>query len=434
MTKKKHYNWKIGDPLPEIGRQSLAKHDVFARYVDRYIRILSPQPAKRELNLTIIDGFCGGGKYVLDGAEIDGSPLVLLKAVRATETGMALERKNGFIVKSDFYFVDKKAEHIDFLRSELGKTEFAPELERTIHLITSKFESQIHSIIEVIKSKGTSHRALFFLDQYGWSDISFGAIRRIFNELRNPEVTLTFSVDSLINYFREETTKQRSGRAIELTDEFAERLLSFKTDHGGRYLIQNFLYRHVREKTGALFYTPFFIKSPDSHRSYWLLHLSKHERARDEMARLHWSLGNTFVHHGGAGFNALGFDPTVDPDQIHLNFDFGSDARVNSLNAALDQLPKLIRDDAPGHGVPVSIEELFKARCNETPVTMPLMSEALVKLRDELKEVEILTPEGKVRPKAVNLNWDDLVRLPQQRSFFRVLTPTQASSPLGNRE
>lgn len=67
---RKHYGWKIGGQLPEIGRHSLAKHQVFARYVDRYIRILSSNPARRELNLTIIDGFCGGGKYLVDREEL----------------------------------------------------------------------------------------------------------------------------------------------------------------------------------------------------------------------------------------------------------------------------------------------------------------------------------------------------------------------------
>ena len=153
------------------------------------------------------------------------------------------------------------------------------------------------------------------------------------------------------------------------------------------------------------------------------LHLSKHARARDEMARLHWDMSNTFVHHGGAGFNALGFDPNVDPDQSTFEFDFGSNARADLLNAALEQLPKLIRDDAPDQGSPVTIGDLFKARCNETPLTLPLVTEAVVRLRDEFAEVEILTPEGKIRPAAINLGWHDQVRTRKQRTFFRALNP-----------
>ena len=418
---RKHYDWKLGEPLPEIGAHSIVKHTVFAKYVDRYIRILSPHPAKRELSLTIIDGFCGGGKYAFGDRTIDGSPIVLLRAVRSTEAEMALARQNGFVVKSDFFFVDKICDHIAFLRTELLKTEFGNEVGASIQLAAANFESAAPAIIQAVKRKGPSNRALFFLDQYGWSDVSFAAIRNIFTELKNPEVLLTFSVDSLIDYFRTQATATRSGRAIELTPEFSASLVAAKTEQGARYVIQNFLYRHIRTKTGALFYTPFFIRSAENHRSYWLLHLSKHERARDEMARLHWEMSNTFVHQGGAGFNALGFDPNVDPDQRALEFDFGSDARADSLNAALCELPKLIRDDAQDQGVPVTIGELFKARCNDTPLTMELVSEAVVKLRDEFQEVEVLTPDGKVRPKAINLGWSDQVRTTRQRTFFRAL-------------
>ena len=109
---------------------------------------------------------------------------------------------------------------------------------------------------------------------------------------------------------------------------------------------------------------------------------------------------NTFVHHGKAGFNALGFDPDVDPDQQLLEFDFGTSARTDSVNAAVEQLPRFIREDTSSSDGPVTIGELFRARCNDTPLTMPLVGEAVVKLRDELEEVEILGPDGKIRPKA----------------------------------
>ena len=137
------------------------------------------------------------------------------------------------------------------------------------------------------------------------------------------------------------------------------------------------------------------------------------------MARLHWDMTNTFVHHGKAGFNALGFDPDVDPDQQLLEFDFGTSARTDSVNAAVEQLPRFIREDTSSSDGPVTIGELFRARCNDTPLTMPLVGEAVVKLRDELEEVEILGPDGKIRPKALKLGWNDRVRPRKQRTFYR---------------
>lgn len=202
---KKHYGWKLGGPLPKIGSHSLAKHQVFERYIERYIDIVAPHPAQRSLNLTIVDGFCGGGRYLYGSETILGSPLILLKSVRAGEVKLALQRQHGFEIKADFFFVDKSKDHIYFLRSELAASEFKNEVDRSIYLKNDTFERQAPSIIEFIQKKGTSHRSLFFLDQYGWSAVSFEVIRKIFASLKHPEVLLTFSVDSLIDYFREKT-------------------------------------------------------------------------------------------------------------------------------------------------------------------------------------------------------------------------------------
>ncbi len=417
----KHYDWKIGKPLPKIGAHSLAKHEVFATYIDRYINILSSNPRRRELNLTIVDGFCGGGAYQNGSVVVPGSPLRVLRAVKAAEAGLTLTRQNGFEMKSQFFFVDKQPEHVEFLRHELMNSEFSGDVGATISVEEGLFEQKAADIIQVIKNRGPSHRSLFFLDQYGWSAVSFATVRQIFASLRNPEVLITFSVDSLIDYFSDQTARTSGGQAIELDPAMGEAIKALKTEQGQRHLIQGILYKHIISSTGADYYTPFFIRSSDSRRSYWLLHLSKHSRARDEMARLHRAMSNIFSHPGGAGFNALGFDPNVDPNQPKLEFDFGVDARADSLAAAIEQLPRMIRDDAPDASTPVTIGDLFRAHCNETPLTFDLVAEAVVQLRDAYDEIDIFTHEGKLRPAAKILRWDDQVRNRQQKSFIRRL-------------
>jgi three-Cys-motif partner protein len=417
----KHYDWKLGQPLPKIGAHSIAKHDVFASYIERYINILSSNPRRRELNLTVVDGFCGGGAYQNGSAIVAGSPLRVLRAVKAAEAGLTLTRQNGFAMKSQFFFVDKRPEHTEFLSHELMNSEFGQDIGKSVSVSTGLFEEKSAEIIQAIKARGPSHRALFFLDQYGWSAVSFATIRQIFASLRNPEVLITFSVDSLIDYFSNETARTTGGQAIELDPAMGEAIKALKTEQGQRQLIQGMLYKHIIGSTGADFYTPFFIRSADSRRSYWLLHLSKHTRARDEMARLHWSMSNVFVHPGDAGFNALGFDPSVNPNQAKLEFDFGVDARKDSLAAAIDQLPRLVRDDAPDAATPVTIGDLFRAHCNETPLTFDLVAEAVVQLRDTYDEIDIFTEDGRLRPAAKALSWTDQVRNRPQKSFIRQL-------------
>ena len=423
---KKHYGWKLGGDPPVLGAHSLAKHQVFQRYTERYIEILSPFLAKRELNLTIVDGLCGGGLYQFAGDTVPGSPMLLVRAVRAAEARLALARQHGFTVRADYFFVDRKKAHIDFLHDQLAQSEFSTEIGQSIHLATDNFENRAEGVIQAIRAKGSSQRALFFLDQYGWSAVAFSTIRRIFEQLKNPEVIITFSVDSLIDYLTSETSRMRSGQAIELDPSLGEALSAMKTEEGQRAVIQGFLYKHILNNTGGDYYTPFFIRSPESHRSYWLVHLSKHCRARDEMAQLHWELQNTFVHPGKAGFNALGFDPSIDLNQRSFEFNFGSDAKTDSVNAAVEQLPRLFHDDAVRLGEPVTIQSLFAARCNETPLTLSLVAEAVRLLRDDLREVEVFTPDGKPRLRAVNLSPKDIVRVPVQSSFLRSISSNRS--------
>ena len=56
------------------------------------------------LNLTIVDGFSGGGLYRLGNSEVDGSPLRLLRAVEAADQALKTARAKGFSVRADFFF------------------------------------------------------------------------------------------------------------------------------------------------------------------------------------------------------------------------------------------------------------------------------------------------------------------------------------------
>ena len=75
------YEWKLDQPLPVLGAHSVAKHNIFEQYLQIYIERLTSTPSQTMLNLTIVDGFSGGGLYRRGSAEIDGSPLRLLAAV-----------------------------------------------------------------------------------------------------------------------------------------------------------------------------------------------------------------------------------------------------------------------------------------------------------------------------------------------------------------
>lgn len=413
----KHYDWRIGEPPPILGSHSVAKHEIFEKYLRIYIERLTRTPSQTMLNLTIVDGFCGGGVYRHGREEADGSPLRLLRAVERSEALLVQARLKGFAIRADFVFVDENADHIAFLRDVLLKRGYGSRIGADIFLINSTFEAALPGIIERIQRKGTAHRSLFFLDQYGWSDVRFSSIRRLLADLRNPEILLTFAVDALIDFLSEKRAEGAGLLAIDMMREDVRAIMQMRNLEGWRFLIQNGLYRHVQARTGARFYTPFFIHSPESHRSYWLLHLSNHRQARDEMGKLHWRINNHFQHHGGAGFHCLGFDPTRDLRQGMLTFMFDDDAMRRSEKAILEQLPPMIHAANTGGGGGLEVQALFAGHCNDTPVTSDILSRQLVFLRDE-GELFIVDGSGMLKPRAKTVSWTDRLVLPRQRSMF----------------
>jgi three-Cys-motif partner protein len=122
-----HYEWCLGEPLPQLGDHSVAKHEIFEQYVGIYIERLTRTPSQTMLNLTIVDGFCGGGLYRRGQAEAEGSPLRLLNSVKQADRALNAARAKGFAVRADFFFVDDKAEHIAFLRDVLIKRGYPHE-------------------------------------------------------------------------------------------------------------------------------------------------------------------------------------------------------------------------------------------------------------------------------------------------------------------
>lgn len=412
----RHYEWKLGEPLPLLGEHSVAKHDIFEQYVGIYIERLTRRPGQTMLNLSIVDGFSGGGLYRLGAGEVEGSPLRLLMAVEAADATLKAARSKGFAVRADFFFVDENPQHVAFLSDLLTKRGYGPRLGRDIFVRCATFEEACPDILAHIQKKGTAHRSLFFLDQYGWSDVRLATIRTILASLKNPEILLTFAVDALIDFLSEKTAETQALLNVELAREDVRELMALKNGEGWRYLIQNGLYRHVQARTGSRFYTPFFIHSVEAHRSYWLLHLSNHRQARDEMGKLHWRLNNRFQHHGGAGFHALGFDPSCDLRQGLLTFMFDDDAMKRSEAAVLEQLPPLIHA-ANRAGGGLAVETLFAGNCNETPVTSDILGRQLVLLRDE-GELVIKGEDGSVKPRAKTIGWGDRLVLPRERSMF----------------
>jgi three-Cys-motif partner protein len=381
---------------------------------------LSPD-LTRKLKLTLVDGFCGGGRYIMGADEVDGSPLRMLTSVERAQVELDAARARGLEIDAEFVFVDANPNHIDFLQQILRERGYGSRIGKEIHLFTSRFEDVSDEIIRRIQIKGRAHRSLFFLDQYGWSGVTFQTIRQIMASLQNPEIVLTFMVDHLVNLLSDKMIDTPGLRAIDLSREDVRSMLEMKEQRGWKRLIQNTLYEHIQRHTGAHYYTPFFIH-PDggSHRDYWLLHLARHHQAREEMGKIHWQLENTFEHFGRAGFNALGFMPGADVRDGMLDFGFDDNARTRSETAVVDQVARMLHARAAAGEPFLTKKLLFSANCNETPVVSSIVDASLVTLR-KARDIRVIGADGAVRRSATQFGWEDKIQLVESPTFFSLL-------------
>ncbi|MDH5731393.1 MAG: three-Cys-motif partner protein TcmP, partial [Gammaproteobacteria bacterium] len=427
---KKEYQWCIGKTPPEIEVHSLAKHRVYEEYISHYIQVSYANPNIPQANIAMIDAFSGGGVYthpLEQHALHEGSPIRIIKAAEAAAAAINVKRKQAGIRKSfqlntKYYFVDQNKNACKYLGHYLNEIGLRNESQRQIQIVNGEFEQKIDKIIRDVSKHTSVGRAIFILDQCGWSYAPFDKIRLIFEKLPKAEVILTFATDWLMAYISEKDTFLKAYERTGLQDVFpVKRLIEIKEENRHwRGLIQFYLHRHIRELSGASFYTPFFIRSDAANRTFWLLHLSGHARARDVMTDLHWQIKNQFSHALGRGINMFGYDPMHDSKVIgiqdffqqpeckfdDLDYEFSRQEILGELPFVLDQY----RDG-------IAFSQLYQKIANHTPATMELLKEVIGFLIS-YKAVMVMSKEKKQRRKPSTIRNDDVIRLSKQRSFF----------------
>jgi three-Cys-motif partner protein len=413
----------IGQAPPLLLAHTAAKHDVFRSYICRYIEVLTSNPRREALGLTLIDGFAGGGEYTFRNTVAPGSPMILLQEVACAQARLNIQRRKPFRLNAEFIFVERSTPNKEFLEHTIRGSEYSNLLGNSVHLLNAEFEQALPYILTRIRARTRAHRSIFFLDQCGYSQVSLETIRTILGSLNYPEIILTFNVDWLISFLNADDEFLKAVKPVELDLNVIKRMLALmKEPRDGRWLVQNLLFQHLRDKTGAPYYTCFFIKSPASHLSYWLVHISKHPKARDEMARLHWAMKNHFAHHGRAGLKMLGFDPERESQQIPMDFLFDDNAEARTTDALMNELPPLIFEHSAQTDARPTLENLFTHVCNETPATAKHIAQVLVDLRNE-HEIEIFTEDGGAKPRSEQIAWTDVILPARQRSLLSTVWP-----------
>jgi len=405
------FKWHPSEKPPSIEPHSKAKLEVLRKYLGAYFDRLNTNPAREVFKLDLIDGFAGGGVFSEGDTVIPGTPLIMLEeAERATERLNKTRVKKKLNVDCKFYFVEKNEAHFDCLQKALK--EYGYNLRKNkIELIHNSFDKELERIIaSTQRRQPRAGRAIFLLDQTGYTHVELENVSQIFQRLPNSEVILTFAADALINYLKGTPQNFKAAAKIHLNESQVKRLIQEKSK-GGRALVQRTLRAHIREITGARFDTPFFIQPEKSRRALWFIHLSMHPTARNVMLQQHWDAQNIFEHYGPGDFGMLGWDALKDPDGPAL-FRFGDLDQQQMRKGLLESVPRklfgLISERS------VSIETLQHMLANETAARFSDMDEIIVKLMQE-KEFDILNKEGKIRSRSIRrLSQTDRVSLPRR--------------------
>jgi three-Cys-motif partner protein len=420
---RKEYVWSFDDP-PRIAPHTLAKHRILREYVQSYIRILTANPKIDRLLLNVVDGFAGGGTYVdpKTGLACPGSPAILLDAVRVAEVAANVSRAKPLEIDARHFFIDRSASAIACLRHVLGLRErWASESQR-VHVIEGAFEEQLDKVLTSITSRGKAHRSIFVLDQYGYTEAPPNLLRRIFAKLPNAEVFLTLAVGWAVAYLRDvRAAAEKMGIEGAVLDKLAEGDddgVSIDDAEIGPKLqrLQIVLKDVFTTQIGSKFFTPFFIVSRESNRSYWFLHMANSPKANDVVKDLHWTIENHFEHFGGPGLAMLGYDPDRDPavtGQLPLPFRFDDQARKRTHNSLVESLGQRIASTTLDG---IEFDNFFAEVCNETPATKSMLAAAIRDLCIA-GELEKGGGEGEQRSATTALKGNDIIRPARQRTF-----------------
>lgn len=409
MAKKKKYNWCLGEELPDIDDHSLVKLNIIERYIEIYLKFLTKSCFCSNLKLTIVDGFSGGGIYKNN---ITGSPIRIKKAINSAQSIISFEKEKSNCMpvdfNIDFRFIEKDLLAFEHLKVVLGDYGY---LNDSTECLLGEFSNNLDRLLLNIKNKGRAERAIFILDQYGYSDAPIKDIQKIFSTLKNAECILTFSMDSLIAFISEQNSKVLEN--LGLSKEDCEQILDIRKDTDfSRSKIQPLLYKSIVNASGAKYYTPFFIKSDKSNQAYWLFHFSSHPTARDEMIKLHWAEQNTFQHFGNAGLKMLlGYNS----DYKDNLFEFDNFARAKSIDSLSEEIPRIIKNLKE-----IKVENLKELIINDTPASFDIIKESLT---DSIKsgEIEVKSnQENSKRKKFTTIKNDDIIKWKGQKqiTFF----------------
>lgn len=425
MASDDKYLWQIGSPPPILDRHSQTKHNIVEDYVRRYVLKLMAQANIPELRLSLIDGFCGGGCYQTeDGGLADGSPLLMMRAVREARMWLNQTRRIPRNVNVEYLFVDILQDTTNHLKYWLDAKlqENAIDLAdfRKVEIITNSFFQVLPDIVRKIQQRKMGEHAIFVLDQYSYKDIPLPEISGILKTLKGAEVIMTFNVDNLTTYLADRAANRKPLETIGL-DKYIpwEKIKELKATkkQEWRRILQRHLAHGIKCESGAQYMTLFFVKPHGTNSwGYWLIHLSNRYRAHEVMKSLHWEHATDFGHELEPGVFVFGYDANDDSEYTGQDtFEFGEQ---KSKEACIEGVREYFGRQIFALNKPIRIGELFQGCVGQSTAAESHLMDATSRLHSS-KNVVVVSKDGTVRRHSKTYRADDVIEASRQIILIR---------------
>lgn len=411
---RNRFEWTLGAPPPRLQPHSAAKLSLIKHYLEQYFNTVTSIPQMEQLQISLIDGFCGGGVFEdSNGGNVSGTPMIMLQSIKDAEKRINQERHKKLTINARYYFIDKSKPATDYLKNEIQNTEFLSKIiDGSIQILPGKFEEKYEDIIRDIRLKAPAGRSIFLLDQCGYNRVPPSICRNILKSLPKSEIILTFAVGWLIDFVNTTPRYLKAVKPIGLNEEDIEKMIENKNNRNHRYMIQ-LVAEHLRHEIGAPYFTPFFLRSEEAHRDLLVIHLSKHPTARNVMVTGHWEIQNSSIHYGKAGLDMLGVEPKW-IDAPPMDFGFDNSAEERTAKALREDIPYRM-EDLDSHGA-ITHAAFLREIVNETPATYNQINGVLHYLHKE-EVIKIWTPGGKSKKLEARLKDTDRIELARQSVF-----------------
>lgn len=419
---KKKYEWKIGCPPPAIDKHSQTKHAILEEYVRRYIYRLTSNASIPKVSLSIIDGFSGGGEYISeDGINVDGSPILMMKAVREARFKININRNIPREVSVQYSFIDQSESAIEYLKRHVDQQFQENLIDKTDYKQISYHAKPFFEVLPNIKHRIRAHkggeRAIFILDQFAYKDVPLPKVRNLLESNRNSEVIMTFNIDNMITYLSEVAPNKKAINNIGLDSYIPwEDLSQIKSEDSQRWrsILQRYIANGIKIETGAGFMNLFFVKPQGANTwGYWLIHLSNHYRAHEVMKTIHWEHATDFSHELEPGHFVLGYNTAKDVDYTGQTAIFGESSSNNAcINGLREHFGTTIFTQEN-----ITVSELYSTNIGNSMGSETHLNKAVSQLHRQ-KDVVIFTKDGISRRPSKSYNSTDIISSRRQYGIW----------------